>query len=205
MGIKAIVFDFGNVVSRFDHWLTTDRLASYTRLGRDAIHAYLFGGPLEDDYDCGRISTEAFLCQVRDRLGLTCSDEVVARAWADIFQPDPDVAALLPRLGRHYRLLLASNTNELHSQQFIRQFADTLRHFDGIVLSHAIGVRKPNSAFFEHCRRQAGCAAAECLFIDDLPANVAGARACGWHGIVYTGAAALEEQFLRLGIQETGP
>ena len=31
MGIKAIVFDFGNVVSRFDHWLTTDRLAPRAR------------------------------------------------------------------------------------------------------------------------------------------------------------------------------
>src|SRR5439155_9754485 len=108
--------------------------------------------------------------------------------------PNHEVIALLPRLKPHYRLLLGSNTNALHSQQFCRQFADALRYFDALVFSHEVGACKPIGAFFEHCRRLAGCAAAECVFIDDLPANVAGALACGWHGIRYTDAPALQEQ-----------
>jgi putative hydrolase of the HAD superfamily len=42
----------------------------------------------------------------------------------------------------------------------------------------------------------------ECLFVDDTPANVAGAIACGWQGIVFHGdASELEEKMKQHGIQ----
>ncbi len=203
MTIKAIVFDFGNVVAFFDHRLTTNRLAAHAGIAADAIHAYLFGGTLEDEYESGGLSTEEFLKQVRKTCLLSCPDEFIAVAWGDIFWPNHEVCALLPGLKQqNYRLLLASNTNELHARQFRPQFARQLAYFDALVLSHDIGIRKPQAAFFEHCRRLAGCAPEECVFIDDLPANVAGARACGWHGIVYTGIADLRVQLAALGIED---
>jgi putative hydrolase of the HAD superfamily len=204
MNIEALVFDFGKVVGLFDHRLTTNRLAPHAALPADALHAYLFGGTLEDDYESGRISSADFLKRVREACGLSCDDEVLSKAWADIFWPNEAVCALLPALRSRYRLLLASNTNELHARQFCHQFADTLRHFHAVVLSHEIGVRKPKAAFFERCQRLAGCPPQACLFIDDLPANVAGARACGWHGIVYTGIVDLRTQLARFGIELAG-
>jgi FMN phosphatase YigB (HAD superfamily) len=198
--VRAIVFDFGNVVGFFDHRLTSSRLAAHAGIDAEAIHAYLFGGPLEEDFESGRLASADFLQQVRQTCKLTCSEEVLTAAWADIFHPNETVCALLPGLHRHYRLLLGSNTNELHSRHFRRQFAEILRHFDALVLSHEIGVRKPRAGFFEHCRLLAGCAAEECLFIDDVAANVAGAQACGWHGIVYTGSDELRRQLAALGV-----
>jgi putative hydrolase of the HAD superfamily len=165
------------------------------------MHTSLFGGTLEDDYESGRISTREFLQHVRQACRLTCPDEIIATAWADIFWPNQEICALLPRLKPRYRLLLGSNTNELHARQFCGQFADSLRHFDALVLSHEIGVRKPKAGFFEHCTRLAGCAPAECLFIDDLESNVAGARACGLQGIVYSDFDDLCKQFTDLGIE----
>src|SRR2546425_11669577 len=169
--IKAIVFDFGQVVGLFDHRVTTNRLVSYATLSADELHGRLFGTALEDDYESGRLTTEQFLHAVRESCRLSCSQAFLATAWADIFLPNPEVGALITRLKPHYRLLLASNTNELHSQQFTRQFAEVLAHFDAIVLSYRIGVRKPRPGFFEHCQKLAGRSPAECLFIDDLPAN----------------------------------
>jgi FMN phosphatase YigB (HAD superfamily) len=202
MRIKTIVFDFGRVVSFFDHRLTISRLAGHAGLPAAEMHTQLFDGPLEDDYESGRISTSEFLRRVRELCRLTCPDEIIAAAWADIFWPNEEVCALLPRLKPRYRLLLGSNTNELHARQFRDQFADWLRHFDALVLSHEIGVRKPRAGFFEHCLRLAECAPAECLFIDDLAANVAGARACGWQGIVYTNFPDLCQQLTALGIED---
>jgi FMN phosphatase YigB (HAD superfamily) len=200
MMIRAIVFDFGNVIGFFDHRLITSRLACYSDVPAESIHAFLFGGPLECDYETGRITTSEFLDRVRSTCRLDCSDEVVLTSWADIFWPNEQVIALLPRLKPHYRLVLGSNTNELHTAQFCRQFADALRHFDHLVFSHDVGARKPELAFFEHCRRLAGCAPEECLFIDDLPANVAGARACGWQAVVYTDVRDLRQRLAALGI-----
>jgi putative hydrolase of the HAD superfamily len=192
--MKAAVFDFGNVLAFFDYRRTTAALAAHTDLSVAELHRRLYGGPLEHDYDAGRLSTADFLARARAACRLRCPDEVLAAAWADIFWPNNDVLALLPEVKPHARLLLASNTNELHSRHFRRQFAHALGHFDALVLSHEIGARKPEPEFFRHCQDLAGCAAADCLFIDDLPANVAGARACGWQGLVYTDAAELRRR-----------
>src|SRR5262249_16181099 len=132
--------------------------------------------------------------------GLRCSDEAAAAAYADIFRPNESVCELLPRLKGRYRLLLGSNTNDLHARQFLRQLDEPLGHFDALVLSHEVGSRKPAPAFYRHCQSLAGCAAEECLFIDDLPANVLGARACGWHGVVYTTTDNLLNELAALGV-----
>jgi putative hydrolase of the HAD superfamily len=198
--IRTIVFDFGNVIGFFDHRLTLERLTAHTDLSADAMRAAFYGADLEDAYEAGRLSTPLFLQRLREIGKLRCTADYLAAAWADIFRPNPDVCALLPHLKSRYRLLLGSNTNELHSRQFRRQFAEHLGHFDALVLSHEIGVRKPRAGFFQHCQRLAGCASGECLFIDDLPANVAGARALGWHGVVYTGIEDLRERLTGLGV-----
>jgi putative hydrolase of the HAD superfamily len=198
--IQTIVFDFGNVLGFFDYGLTTERLIPHSRLSADDIRRFIYGGELEDAYESGRISSAEFLRRVRDGCGLTCPDEVLIPAFADMFWPNEAVCALVPRLRPRYRVLLGSNTNELHARHFLQQFADTMRHFDGLVLSHEVGARKPRPEFFRHAQRLAGCAAEECLFIDDLPANVAGARALGWQGIVYSRGTDLPTQLAKAGV-----
>jgi glucose-1-phosphatase len=199
--IRTVIFDFGKVVGFFDHWQVTRRLAAHSELAAEELHAFLFGGPLEDDYEAGRITSAEFLKHVREKARLRCSEEVLITSYSEIFWPNPDVCALLPRLTPRYRLLLASNTSELHSRQFRRQFAEALQSFDGIILSHEIGARKPGAAFFEHCLKLARCGASDCVFIDDLPANVAGARACGLQGIVYAGIEGLRKELTALGVR----
>ena len=201
MGIKALVFDFGNVVGFFSHRRASERIAALAGSDADKGHRVLFGGALEDDYESGRLSTAAFLAEVRQACGLTCADEVIAEAYADIFWPNADVCELLPHLAEVCPLLLLSNTTELHTRQFRAQFDGALRHFRHLILSHEVGVRKPRREIYAHAQRLAGCAPQELVFIDDLPANVEGARACGWQGLVYTNAEELRRQLAALGIQ----
>jgi putative hydrolase of the HAD superfamily len=199
--IKTIVFDFGNVVGFFDYDISTGRLARHSHLSADDIRRFIYGGELEDAYESGRITSAEFVRRVREGCGLTCPDDVLMPAFADMFWPNPKVCALVPRLKPQYRLLLGSNTNELHARYFLKQFEETLRHFDGLVLSHEVGARKPRPEFFRHAERLAGCAAHECLFIDDLPANVAGARALGWQGIIYGSGCDLPSELAKAGVR----
>jgi putative hydrolase of the HAD superfamily len=198
--MKTIIFDFGNVVGFFDFRRALQKLGPHTDLSIEQVRALLVGSKLEDDYESGRLSSDQFLDQLTSLCRFRCDKQLLAQAFADIFWPNPDVGALLPRLKSRYKLLLGSNTCELHARQFRRQFADSLRHFDGLILSYEIGARKPKAAFFEHCQGLAGCAASECVFIDDLAANVAGAQGCGLHGVLYTDIADLRRRFLELGI-----
>jgi len=198
--VKTVIFDFGKVISFFDHRLASRRLAAWTDLPEPDLHAYLFGGALEDDYESGRLSTDAFLAKVHADCRLRCTTDELAQAYSDIFWPNEDVCALLPRLKRDHRLLLLSNTNDLHARWFLPQYRAEFRSFDALVLSHEVGHRKPKREVFEHCQRLAGCAPDECLFIDDLPANVEGARAFGWQGLVYRTAEALRQDLVDHGV-----
>lgn len=199
--IKAIIFDFGNVIGYFDYRRTTRRLADETGLPEDFWLKHVYAADLEDEYESGRITSADFLQRVRKAVALQLSDALLSEAYADIFSPNAEVCALVPRLKGRYRLLLGSNTNELHANHFRRQFADTLAHLDQLVLSHEVGARKPKAAFFQHCLKLADCAPNEAVFIDDLNRNVAGARAVGLHAIVYQGVDDLKQQLTDLGVE----
>jgi FMN phosphatase YigB (HAD superfamily) len=200
MAITTIVFDFGNVIGFFDHRRAARKLAEHTGLPADAFLPLLYDAALEDAYESGRLSSAQFLERVRQATRVDYPDEILGAAYSDIFWPNEEVCALVPRLRPGYRLLLGSNTTELHARRFRREFAGTLQHFEHLVLSFEVGVRKPLAGFFEQCRQRAAAAPEECVFIDDLPANVAGARACGWHAIVYRDVADLCRCLAELGV-----
>jgi putative hydrolase of the HAD superfamily len=58
--------------------------------------------------------------------------------------------------------------------------------FDVVVLSGEVGMRKPEEAIFRHAAEALGLAPEECVFIDDMKANVAAAQACGMIGVLHT-------------------
>jgi putative hydrolase of the HAD superfamily len=198
--IKTIVFDFGKVIGFFDHELVYEKLAPLAGVSGETVRSVLFDAQLEVEYESGRMTTTDLLRHVRETCGFRCPDEELIAGYADMFWPNQPVCDLVPRLTPRYRLLLLSNTNEMHANQFRRQFADTLRHFDALVLSHEVGWRKPAPDIYTHCQRLAECEPAECVFIDDLPRNIDGARACGWEGIIYRDLDDLRQRLTDLGV-----
>ena len=61
--------------------------------------------------------------------------------------------------------------------------------FDTVVLSGEVGMRKPEEAIFRHAAQTLGLPPDECVFVDDMPANVAAAQALGMTGVLHTEAA----------------
>jgi glucose-1-phosphatase len=185
---RCVVFDFGNVIALFDHMVACRQLASLSRLPSDPADVYerIFKTSLEEDYDCGRVSTAAFIERLRQDLHLDASDDEIARAWCDIFTPNPAIDELIVReKQRGTRLVLGSNTNELHYQWFSRVFERVLQLFDEQVLSFRVGARKPDVRFFEACIRASGRAADQIIYLDDRPDYVATASALGIRAFIY--------------------
>jgi HAD superfamily hydrolase (TIGR01509 family) len=204
-GMKTIIFDFGNVVGFFDHCKTLRRLERFTDMPGEIMYREIYLGPLEDEFESGRIGAEEFLDIFRDRCRLTCDNQTLAAAIEDIFEPNPEICDLIPKLKGRYRILLGSNTNPIHSRHFRQQFQDILSHFRGLVLSHDIGARKPRASFFEHCVALAECPTQECLFVDDLADNIAGARAAGLQGVVYSPGQDFVGQLRELNLSIDSP
>jgi FMN phosphatase YigB (HAD superfamily) len=199
--MKTIIFDFGNVVGFFDHGRTLEKLRPFSPLTSAEMFALVYESPLEDRVERGLLTVPAFLQEVRQLWRLGCDTEFLAQTIGDIFTPNAEVCELIPLLAKRYRILLGSNTNAIHSGHFLTQFADVLSHFDSLVLSHEIGTRKPDAEFFLHCHQLADAHPAECVFVDDLPKNIDGARAVGFHGILYKPNANLAEHLRSLGVE----
>ncbi len=137
-------------------------------------------------YEKGEISDERFRDQLRNFLGTDVPDAQPGEAW-NAMLPDipPARIELLKRLRGKYTLFLLSNTNGIH----LRQVNQILRQtsgipsledlFDRTFYSHQTGISKPAPEVFRYVLDHAGIRAEETLFMDDSPANIAGAQQSG--------------------------
>lgn len=57
--------------------------------------------------------------------------------------------------------------------------------FDAVVISCEVGMRKPEARIFRHTARLLRLDPAECVFIDDVRANVDAAIVCGMTGVLH--------------------
>jgi putative hydrolase of the HAD superfamily len=58
--------------------------------------------------------------------------------------------------------------------------------FHAVVISAEVGMRKPEERIYRHAIELVGLPPAECVFVDDLEANVRAAEAIGMRGILHT-------------------
>jgi 2-haloacid dehalogenase len=71
--------------------------------------------------------------------------------------------------------------------------------FDGVIVSGTERVVKPDPAIYRLLLDRFRLAAADCLFIDDMAANVAAARGVGMHGHHFQHPGGLAEELKRHG------
>ena len=186
--IRVLVSDLGNVVALFDHHRACRQLAALSSepLTADEVFSMVFAGLLELGFDLGRLSSDEFVQALRTQLKIAASDQAIARAWCDIFEPNPEVIEILRRLkAAGTRLVLASNTNALHYEWIAQHHSDLLAPLDDAVLSYELGCRKPERRFFEECVKRAGVPVHACVFVDDRQDFVDAARSLGMRGVTY--------------------
>lgn len=70
--------------------------------------------------------------------------------------------------------------------------------FDVIVLSGALGIRKPDPRIYQHAADRLAVPTSRCVFVDDLGGNLKPAKALGMTTIRHTGAASTISQLKRL-------
>lgn len=198
--IKTFIFDLGNVIVSFDHNKTAERLASFCEHASDIVFGKAITSPLVQEYNLGKITSTEFFEAVSRELGLQMDFRAFSEAWNCTFAPEPLVSEqFVKTLADKYKLLLLSDTNELHFD-YIRERFPALYHFDDFVLSHKAGAVKPSAEIFQAVVKIADCAPEECFFIDDLEINVEGARKFGINALQFVSQAQIEKELKTLGL-----
>lgn len=198
--IKTVILDLGKVIVPFDFWRAYRGMEVISGVPAEEIRRRLAETDLFRQFECGTISSLNFVGEVSATLNISIPYEEFVPIWTSIFLPETLISEpVIQALAGVVRLVLLSNTNEIHYDMLRRSYP-LLRHFHAAVLSYELGVMKPDAAIYEHAVSIAGCKANECLFFDDMPENVAAAREWGLQAEVFESEAQLIDVLTRNGI-----
>jgi putative hydrolase of the HAD superfamily len=198
---RVIVLDVGNVLVGLDFGRPRQRLQNLfpdeKRLAR--IQRWLRS--VEDPYGLGRMTTEEFVQGAVRELDL--ERETFIDLWNDIFIDRPYMLPFMQELrAQEYILGICSNTNELH-MDYLQRVNPCLAEAQHVIFSYQVGALKPDPTIYHAVEAATGQPGAEHLFLDDLPENVAGARAMGWDAICFETPEQAQAELVARGIQFT--
>ncbi|MGC9363866.1 MAG: HAD family hydrolase [Fidelibacterota bacterium] len=198
--IRTVFFDLGNVLLRVDKQRILSEFARLPGLSLPVVRR-LAESPVEQAFEKGLIDTDEYIDRLNRECGLSQPITMAALIdiWQKPFEEIPDVCELIPVLKRQVRLILLSNTNELHIRA-VRRITDILDEFDALVLSYEVRSRKPEAAIYHKALEIAGHDVSECLFVDDLMDNVRAARRLGIRSHRFTTISKLRRFFLTAGL-----
>ena len=128
--IRCVLFDVGNVLLFFSHGRMERQLADLYGCSPEVVHSRFFDSGLVHDYDRGRISTRDLFAALGDLSTVVVDYEAARRAASRIFEPNQDIVPVVEALEKDgLRLILLSNTCEVHSSYVLRTF-DLFDSFD---------------------------------------------------------------------------
>lgn len=192
--IKAIIFDFGRVISAQKPASLFRGYEKELGLAPGTLNPIMFRSQVWQDALLGRKTAEEFWSAIGAELGLNTPEEIDAfrRRYHGDEAINQGVLEIIRRLHGHYKLAVLSNS----PPGLVRWLIDwgILELFDVVFCSGDEGVMKPDPRAFQLTLGRLGVEPEEAVFIDDTMEHVKAALGLGLHGIHFTTAAALEEQ-----------
>lgn len=196
--MKAVVFDFGGVMTTTTMpervYPVVERLGIPWELVEKGFGRYrrlMDGGyyDLREMYDL--IFADADI-----RVSKADLDEIVAQDEASFLYRNEKTLDWMKRLkAGGFKIGILTNMPPAFAVRFRETFADFIALADAMVISGEERMFKPQRRIYELLRERLGLSAKDLIFVDDVEANCAGARADGWKAIRFESNAQIERDF----------
>ena len=183
--IKNIIFDLGNVLISYqpEEYLKKFNLDEGQR---QAVMQGVFKSKYWAELDRGTITEQDAVdkfCEYTPQAENAIRKVMVH--WMDMLTPIPETIEILKELkaaGLHTFAL-----SNYHEAAFMRTVSenDFFSLFDGKAISYQIKLIKPQREIYEYILSKYGLKPEECLFIDDMPENIEGAKILGINTLLY--------------------
>jgi HAD superfamily hydrolase (TIGR01509 family) len=179
-----LILDLGGVIVDHDNALCYDRLIAL--LENRPTHVELVSVIAASGVGNGSVTAEGLFSALRERYGSAASEQQFLDAWSCHFTLKEDVYRLLKEIKEARRIVICSNTNAAH-WNFLNDRYGLDQLAAKAILSHECRCEKPKPEIYLIAAAAHGAEPHECLFVDDLAANIEGAKALGFETHQFTG------------------
>lgn len=196
-----VLFDMDDVLCDYDRPARAAHFAQLAGCSSAHVLAAIWDSGFETLADRGAIDHDTYVrgCGERIGTGLTLDDWIESRRLGT--HPRADVLAIAGAVRQRARIAVLTNNSDLVARHADRIFpALPLLFGAGIVTSGRLGAMKPEPECYTRCAAHLEVAPADVLFIDDIEANVAGARRAGMRAWRYESVEALRELLRSYGV-----
>ena len=203
MSIKAVVFDYGNVISLHQDPKTMDELAGRVGVERDKFVSTLWS--LRSEYDRGTIGAKEYFKIVLSALAVSMDEksieeliEIDTNSWKNINTETETLMEELKAAG--YLVGILSNM----PGDFLAWARKNLPVFS---LPHIglyscdVNLVKPEEAIYRKLLSMSGVEADELVFFDDKVENIKGAEAIGIKAILWENPKEARRELISLGVK----
>jgi len=196
--IKNLIFDLGNVLISFKPSEFFSQ-KNYPENIKTKILSDIFGSKEWVMLDNGDINTRQAIDAISLRSSLN-KDEIahIFNLRTEIMFPLDNNVRLLPELRKQgFRLYYLSNF-PIDIFEEVKNGYYFFKYFDGGIISAEVNHSKPLSKIYEILLERYSLAPEECLYIDDLEANVLGAEAVGMNGFITYGSPEISKELFEI-------
>ena len=193
---EGLLVDWGGVMTG-DVFAAFADFGEAEGLGRDAVVQLFRGEPKARELliglETGALADEDFEAGFAALLGVP-AEGLIARMLGRV-EPDARMrtaVAAARRLGIRTGLI----SNSWGTSTYPLDELAVL--FDGVVISGEVGIRKPSRKIYELGAEAIGLRPDQCVFVDDLPQNLAPARELGMGAVHHTDADKTIAELVRL-------
>lgn len=207
MGLRAVVFDYGMVLTGPQDLAAHETLKRLTGLEHGRFERLYWAD--RHAYDEGKLTGLEFWQKLLHDAGIADTGGLAeelnlwdARMWTTENPAMLDWQLALKKRGLKTAILSNMGDNVLANME--RTF-DWLPRFDVLVWSYQLKMAKPDPAIYQYTLRELEVEPGEALFLDDRLVNIEAARAIGMHGIVFTNVERLREDLIAGGLDRELP
>jgi len=203
-GIKAVIFDLGNVLIDFDYGRAAARIFKFTRKTPEELLRFFFESDIPPLFEAGGISPQDFFLKVKEEIGLDLGFEDFVPIWNEIFflsEKNDRVNEIVRNLKKRYKLAFLSNINILHLNYIRRKFPSVLNEFDYRFSSCELRFIKPQEDIYRKALSELGVKPQEAFYTDDRDELVEGAARLGIKGFVFRSPDQLLQDLAGQGVK----
>lgn len=185
MKYRNIIFDFGNVIGKFDGKYIMEQFCS-SEEDCNLLCSVIY--EKWNELDKGTLDYNEYAEECIRRLPARLSDQARAffQDWPHHITPIEETMLFIDELvERNIPVYLLSN-----APTYFAEWADryeVLKKFSGVVFSAPLKTAKPDPAMYQYLFRTYSLKPEECFFVDDLKRNIDAGKSLGMDGIVFTG------------------